>query len=215
LIISLIFMNEKEKKTFWENNLKIDPASVAFDIDGVCADTMNLFLDILRQDFNINSIRYEDITCYTLEKCLPINQDVIFKAISKILEGNYRAWLKPLDGAIDALTRIGNHSSPILFVTARPNAGPIDEWLNKLLPLRSDQIEIIATGSFEAKTDVLLQKNKAYFVEDRLETCFSLLDAGITPLLFHQPWNREKHPFIEVKNWKELEALMALQTKAI
>jgi hypothetical protein len=38
----------------------IHPASVAFDIDGVIADTMTLFLDIAGDVFHINGIRYED-----------------------------------------------------------------------------------------------------------------------------------------------------------
>jgi len=40
----------------------IHPASVAFDIDGVIDDTMTLFLDIARDVFHINGIRYEDST---------------------------------------------------------------------------------------------------------------------------------------------------------
>jgi len=44
----------------------INPASVAFDIDGVIADTMTLFLDIARDVFHINGIRYEDILSYNL-----------------------------------------------------------------------------------------------------------------------------------------------------
>jgi hypothetical protein len=35
----------------------IDPGTLAFDIDGVVADTMTLFLEIARDEFNINSIR--------------------------------------------------------------------------------------------------------------------------------------------------------------
>lgn len=38
----------------------INPVSVAFDIDGVIADAMTLFLDIARDVFHINGIRYED-----------------------------------------------------------------------------------------------------------------------------------------------------------
>jgi hypothetical protein len=45
-------------------------------------------------------------------------------------------------------------------------------------------------------------------VEDRLETCFPLQEAGITPVLFRQPWNRKSHPFMEVGTWKELESLI-------
>ena len=56
--------------------------------------------------------------------------------------------------------------------------------------------------------DILSERNISYFVEDRLETCFPLQGAGITPILFKQPWNRKNHPFIEVGNWRELESLI-------
>jgi len=66
----------------------------------------------------------------------------------------------------------------------------------------------VATGSFEGKADVLLNRNISYVVEDRLETCFSLEAAGITPVVFKQPWNRKRHPFMEVGTWNELESLI-------
>jgi hypothetical protein len=201
-------MAEKAKNQVLKEDLKIDPALLAFDVDGVCADTMGLFLDILRDEYRIDHIRYEDITCYALEKCLQMDQYFIAEVISKILEGNYQSELKPIAGAIDVLTNIGNCHGPLVFVTARPHPGPIDEWLRKLLPLASDRIDIVATGSFEAKTEILISKNKAYFLEDRLDTCYTLSNAGITPLVFRQPWNQEQHPFIEVKDWDDLEKLI-------
>jgi hypothetical protein len=39
----------------------INAASVAFDIDGVIADTMTLFLEIASDVYYINGIRYDDI----------------------------------------------------------------------------------------------------------------------------------------------------------
>ena len=42
----------------------INPASLAFDIDGVVADTMSLFLEIVRDVHNINSIRYREINSW-------------------------------------------------------------------------------------------------------------------------------------------------------
>ena len=41
----------------------IDPAAVAFDVDGVIADTMALFIYIARDEYAIKGIRYEDMTC--------------------------------------------------------------------------------------------------------------------------------------------------------
>jgi len=50
---------------------------VAFDIDGVVADTMTLFLDIARQEYQLNSVQYSDITSYKLEECLDIDPEII------------------------------------------------------------------------------------------------------------------------------------------
>lgn len=186
----------------------IDPASIAFDIDGVFADTMKLFLDIAREEYEIDGIKYEDITCYALEDCINIDRRVIEKIIGKIMDGNHNAPLRPIKGATGVLTRIGQRHIPILFVTARLYDGPIFDWIQSVLPLGKKSIEVVATGSFEAKADVLLERNVLYFVEDRLETCFSLHDAGITPVLFKQPWNRKEHPFIEVGTWRDLESLI-------
>ena len=55
---------------------------------------------------------------------------------------------------------------------------------------------------------MLLEKNITCFVEDRLDTCYRLQDAGIRPIVFKQPWNREPHPFVEVGSWKQLEDLI-------
>ncbi|UCD89837.1 MAG: haloacid dehalogenase [Desulfobacterales bacterium] len=186
----------------------IDPASVAFDIDGVFADTMTLFLDIAREEYEIDGIKYEDITCYALEDCVDIESEIIEKIITKIMDGNHNAPLKPISGATNVLTRLGQRYGPILFVTARLYDGPISDWIQSVLPLSADSITVIATGSFEAKTEVLSERNVLYFVEDRLETCFPLKAAGITPVLFKQPWNRRNHPFIEVGTWSELESLI-------
>jgi hypothetical protein len=80
--------------------------------------------------------------------------------------------------------------------------------LKTVLPLDPPAIEIVATGSFDGKIDVLAERDITCFVEDRLETCFSLQEAGIMPVLFKQPWNRERHPFREVGSWRELESLI-------
>ena len=189
----------------------IDPTSMAFDIDGVLADTMTLFLDIAREEYEITGIRHEDITCYMLEECIDIDKEIIEAIIIRILDGGHSVPLNPIDGAPGVLNRLGKRQSPLLFVTARPYLNTIHDWILDILQLEPESIEIVATGSFERKSDVLLSRNISYFVEDRLETCFSLKEAGVTPVLFKQPWNRKKHPFIEVGTWKELESLIDFQ----
>ena len=82
------------------------------------------------------------------------------------------------------------------------------KWIGQTLRLDPRAFEIVATGSHEAKADILKNRRISCFVEDRLETCFVLQEAGVRPILFKQPWNRERHPFEEVGSWDELQALI-------
>ena len=189
--------------------VKIDPTSVAFDIDGVVADTMSLFIDIARDEFNLKNILYEQITSYSLEECLDINKEIMASIVQKLLDGNYSATLQPIKDAPKVLSKLGRKYGPVLFVTARPYPGPIKKWILENLSLEQPSIEIVTTGSFDAKAEILKDRNISYFVEDRLETCFTLKEAGITPILFKQPWNRQNNRFIEVGSWNELEDLIA------
>ncbi len=186
----------------------IDPTSLAFDIDGVFADTMTLFLDIARDEFEVYDVSYEDITCYILEECINMDPDLIETILMQIMTGTHRPPLKPIAGATHVLTRLGRIHRPILFVTARPYGEPIHQWIQSVLPLDGESVEVVATGSFDAKIDVLADRDISYFVEDRLETCYPLFAAGVTPILFKQPWNRKHHSFMEVGTWRELESLI-------
>lgn len=187
----------------------IDPRRLAFDIDGVIADTMSLFLDIAREEYQIADVAYEDITCYTLEACLNIAPTIIREIIHRLLTGDYRAALRPMPGVGGVLNRIGRRFGPLRLITARPSAAPIHDWLLATSGLAAAEIDVTATGDYAAKAQVLQAKGVTHFVEDRLDTCFLLEAAGITPILFRQPWNRAPHPFIEVGCWDELGGLIA------
>ncbi len=188
----------------------VAPTDIAFDIDGVFANTMGLFLEIARKDYGINHIRYEDITTYFLEECLDIDPEIIRVIINRILEGEFEPELKPIDGAVEVLSDIGE-AHRLLFVTARPQLPTVKGWVHSKLPLKPSDIEVVATGTFEGKADVLSARGIRYFVEDCLEVCHMLSERGINPILFSQPWNRSSdHPFREVSSWAEIRALVDL-----
>lgn len=189
----------------------ITPENIAFDIDGVFANTMGLFLEIARKDFGINNHKYEDITTYFLEDCLDIDPEIIRLIINRILEGDFEFELRPIDGAVEVLSEIGQ-AHPLLFVTARPQLSTVNEWVRKMLPLESSDIEVIATGTFEGKGDVLKARGIQYFVEDSLDVCQMLSEQAVSPILFCQPWNRSPdHSFREVRSWAEIRDLVDLQ----
>ncbi len=183
----------------------IDPAALAFDIDGVIADTMHLFLDILADHYDIHTVRYADITCYRLDQCLDLDDTVIDGAVARILDGRYRADLKPYPNAGAVLKRIAKTTGRVLMVTARPDPGPIADWMDRLLDGQHHRTRIVATGAYEAKTEVLLANGVRWFVEDRLDTCHLINAAGIEPIVFRQPWNQQDHDYLQVASWRELE----------
>ena len=183
----------------------IDPRMIAFDIDGVVADTMGLFIDIAREDYGVTGIAYQDITRYALEDCLDMESDLIWTILMRIMEGDYSQTLQPMPGAVAVLTGLCEHATQLLFVTARHEVGPVGDWLKQLLPVDASAITVVATGSFKDKAAILLKNGIRFFLEDRLETCYSLKLAGIEPIVYKQPWNREPHPFFEVDNWNELQ----------
>ncbi len=191
--------------------MKINPSVLAFDIDGVVADTMRLFLSIAASEYGINTARYEDIVDYDLRKCLSISDEVMMAVIIKIMDGDFSAPLNPISDAPRVLNHLNRRHRPTLFVTARPEKAHISQWLCETLKLGSEAIEVVATGSFEGKKEILEDRNIHYFVEDRLETCFLLAEAGITPIVFKQPWNRKPHPFEEVGGWQEIESLINMR----
>jgi phosphoglycolate phosphatase-like HAD superfamily hydrolase len=186
----------------------VTPDNIAFDIDGVFANTMALFLEIARKDYGINHIRYEDITAYFLEDCLDLDPEIIRVIINRILEGDFEPELKPIDGAVQVLSEIGE-SHPLLFVTARPQLSTVRKWVHSMLPMDPSDIEVVATGTFEGKGDVLKARGIRYYVEDCLAICYMLQEQAVTPILFRQPWNRASdHPFREVSSWAEIRALV-------
>ncbi len=191
--------------------MKIDPRSLAFDIDGVVADTMSLFLSIADEDFGISHIGYNDITDYDMLGSGVIDREVMVEIILRIIEGRYNRPLCPIENAPNVLRRLNRICRPTLFVTARPEASHIAGWMCEIMETGNDGIEVVATGSFEDKREVLIERNISCFVEDRLETCFLLAEAGIRPIVFAQPWNRKPHPFAEVGTWQELEGMIEMQ----
>jgi hypothetical protein len=181
---------------------------LAFDIDGVVADIMTTFLDLARVHHGPHPFTYQDITTFKLEECLDLPPRLIDRLIRELIDRPHELPVEPFPAAVEVLSRLAE-DVPLMFITARDRAEPIQLWLNRTLaPVPPRDIWVMAAGDPDAKVRYLTTHAIEYFVEDRLETCFDLARAGITPIVFAQPWNRRAHPFLEVQNWQELAALL-------
>jgi uncharacterized HAD superfamily protein len=182
---------------------------LAFDIDGVVADIMTTFLDLVRERYNQgHHFRYEQITTFFLEDCLDLPSWIIDEVIRELIDRPHELPVAPFPHAVPVLTRLAQET-PLLFVTARDRKRPIEHWLHRnLASVPPSAIRVLATGDPDTKIHCLQDHGIQYFVEDRLETCLQLADHGITPIVFAQPWNRLPHPFPEVHGWPELASLL-------
>jgi uncharacterized HAD superfamily protein len=182
---------------------------LAFDIDGVVADIMTTFLDLVRERYNQgHHLRYDHITTFMLSDCLDLPPWIIDEVIRELIDRPHELPVAPFPHAVPVLTRLAR-DIPLLFVTARDRRRPIEHWLHRnLAPVPPTAIKVLATGDPDAKIHCLQDHGIQYFVEDRLETCLQLADHGIIPILFAQPWNRQPHPFLEVADWPELAGLL-------
>lgn len=187
---------------------KIDSRQLAFDIDGVVADIMTTFIDLARERYQVEHLKYEDIVEFDLVRCLQLEEVVVWEILELLLNRPEELEIAPLPGAVPVLTRLAQRH-PLLFVTARDKAGPIKSWLTRTLPeVPPTDIRIIATGDPDTKIEYLQAHGITHFVEDRLETCFQLARHGVQPLLFDQPWNRRPHSFPVIYSWQDLAALI-------
>jgi uncharacterized protein len=184
------------------------PGRVAFDIDGVFGNMMELFIRLARELFQIDSIHYGDITRYYLYDCLDLEATIIDQLIEKISDYPYALEMKPFDQAVPVLSSYAQRY-PLTFITARHKAEPITDWvLDRLSAVDPQRIRVIAAGQHHLKLEILQSLGFTYYVDDHLDTCHSLFRNEILPIVFEQPWNREPHPFPRVTNWQELGALL-------
>jgi uncharacterized protein len=182
---------------------------VAFDIDGVFGNVMELFIRLARELYQIDSLRYGDITRYYLYDCLDLDAEIIDRLIEKIVDYPYALEMNPFDQAVPVLSAYAQRY-PLTFITARQKAEPITEWVLSRLPdVDPQRIRVIATGQQHLKLEILQSLGFDYYVDDHLDTCHLLYQHEILPIVFEQPWNQEPHPFPKVANWRELGEMLA------
>ena len=186
----------------------IDPCLLAFDIDGVVADTMAVFVRLAHERYGLTHLSQQDMLCYNLHECLGLEKEIIDDLIRLTLDDRHTMQIPPVPGAPEVLMELAG-VAPLRFITARVWSEPITQWLFTILPgVPRERIWVIASGAPETKLDILNGLQIRYFVDDRIETCRRLKEAGIEPFLFDQPWNRNEPTdgLIRIQNWIQLKS---------
>ena len=186
--------------------MKIHPKLIGFDIDGVVADTMEAFIRLAAEDYGV-SVLPEDITRFQVEKCLDVDLNMINEIFDRLLFEPEKSGLMPMDHAPAVLEEFSRYG-PLTFITARPHRDPIAAWLKATLGHEVfKKVRLVATGEHDGKVDYVREMDLQYFVDDRAQTCRQLADAGISPIVFQQPWNAGRHELQTVDNWLSIREL--------
>lgn len=186
---------------------KIHPSRLGFDFDGVIADTAEAFIRLCCEEYDYCSIRLEDITDFEVERCLDMDRDIVEAVFARILRDSIGSGLRPMEGAVEVLEELTGHG-PVTLITARPEPDPVLKWIESVMPPAvSRGIRVVAMGEHDDKPRYVREHALQCFIDDRAETCFQLQEAGITPIVFSQPWNLGRHSFPTVNTWKEIRAL--------
>jgi hypothetical protein len=182
---------------------------IGFDFDGVIADTAEAFIRLACSEYGYCSFTPEDITNFELENCLDIPRELVEKIFTDILTDSLATHLLPMSGSLECLEQF-TLNCKVNIITARPLQNPVFDWLDCYLSKTAGKnIRVVATGDHNDKVRHIHQHNLKYFIDDRAETCKQLVSENITPFVFTQPWNRDRHNLQMVANWEEIRALVS------
>ena len=186
---------------------KITPGQIGFDFDGVIADIGEAFIRLACTKYGHCDLTLEQISSFQVEQCLNMPRCTIEMIFEDILQDSIGTGLKPIDGAVDSLKQLSRHA-PVTIITARPEIGPVSDWLNHYYGSEATRIKLVSSGDHDDKERYIREHDILYFIDDRLTTCMMLAESGLKPLVFSQPWNRAGHDLPSVSNWQEILELI-------
>ena len=189
--------------------ITIPVVEVGFDFDGVIADTAEAFIRLACSEYGYCDFTAEDITNFELQSCLDIPLELVEKIFTDILHDSLGTGVLPMPGAVQCLEQF-TLTSTVTIITARPLDNPVFDWLDRFFSTKAkNNIRVVATGDHNDKVRHIHQHSLKYFIDDRAETCEQLALENITPLVFTQPWNRDRHSLQSVDGWDEIRALVS------
>ncbi len=198
-----------------ENNLTtshkvpIPLKEIGFDFDGVIADTAEAFIRRACSLYGYCSFTREDITHFELENCLNIPRELVESIFTDILNDSLATELLPMPGAVECLEQF-TLTSTVTIITARSLGNPVFDWLDRFLTTKAkENIRVVATGDHNDKIRHIHRHGLKYFIDDRAETCEQLIHENITPFVFTQPWNKDRHKLQTVDSWEDIRALIS------
>ena len=186
---------------------KLKDKKIAFDFDGVIADTNKEKINWLRKKgYNI---KCADKTSFYSELSHTLTNTEInelYNNMSRIIfqpDTLYRT--KPVLGAIEGIKKLSK-TFKIYIITARTDKliKPVYEWLKKYDI--NESVQEIISSSYELKQDICLKNNICFLCDDDVR---HLIDKKIrVRVLFSTDKRKIKDDIIVIESWDEIQRIL-------
>lgn len=114
-----------------------------------------------------------------------------------------------IENASKYINKLRNEGNEIYIISGRANGeytNPYDMTVNWLNKHNISYDKLILTNAYNAheKTEVCLQYNIQFIIDDSTRVCIDAKKYGITPLLMDTPYNRKINDIKRVNSWEEI-----------
>lgn len=179
---------------------------IAFDVDGVVLQSIDIILDHINTVAGVR-ISSSSLLTWDLEP-LGIDPMILMNAVDYMYS---MVTIEPYEGAVDTLENIYEITrSPLLFITGRSDLESAKRQLESL-PWNGHTPEMIVTGGSRDKRVYLRETGAEFIVEDDELHLGDYLNEGVEVGLMVQPWNRScKTPVtVRFNGWAEIDQWIA------
>lgn len=172
--------------------------NIGYDIDGVICNFGKAFSKYLKDTFDVevdaNKIEKYDDFDKIGRSCGP---DTIYKFI----RSGACVLSEPYPG-IETINKRYNQGHKIYFITARSHKDNALKWLYNNKIMYSDIFFVSSENKYKVIKDLGLYT----YIDDRIETLFSICDEKIPliPVVRDQTWNRQPHYYLDIVRVNDL-----------
>lgn len=177
---------------------KSNKFTLLIDMDGVCAEVHNYWLNLYNSDYD-DDLTQEQIISWDLHKY--VKEDCGLKIYEYLKEPGFFLGAPVVPGCAKSLRTLKNAGLNIILVTATPNNSPTAhyekiKWVERNLPFLNTKNFISTSRKDLVMGDLLL--------DDAVHNLDSF--TGI-PCAFRRPWNQRKNYRFSVNSWEEFTEL--------
>jgi 5'(3')-deoxyribonucleotidase len=172
--------------------------TVLIDMDGVCAEIHDYWLELYNKDYDDN-LSPDQVVSWDLHKY--VKEDCGLKIYEYLKEPGFFLGAPVVEGCAKSLRTLKNEGLNIILVTATPNNSPTAhyekvKWVSRNLPFLNTKNFVSTSRKDLVRGDLLL--------DDAVHNLDSF--TGI-PCAFRRPWNLRRNYRFSIETWPQFTEL--------